>query len=98
MKASTPSLEEKESRQNELEAYTLPLDELAARFRTDLRQGLSQKEAEERRRIYGSNVVPRVKPSLFKVYIAPFLNWLINIYLIMSVALAILAFFLIPEA
>jgi Ca2+-transporting ATPase len=98
VKASTPSLEEKESRQNELEAYTLPLDELAARFRTDLRQGLSQKEAEERRRIYGSNVVPRVKPSLFKVYIAPFLNWLINIYLIMSVALAILAFFLIPEA
>ena len=97
MKAST-SPEEKNQVKNNFETYTLPLDELAARLGTTLGQGLSQKEVEEKRRIYGPNVVPKVRPNLFKVYVAPFLNWLINIYLISSVVLAFLAFFLVPQA
>jgi Ca2+-transporting ATPase len=98
VKARVRSLEEKDSAQNELEMYTLPLDELAARFGVDPTRGLSQEEAEERRRICGPNIIPSVRPNLFKVYFSPFLNWLIDIYLIMSTALAILAFFLVPEA
>jgi len=78
------------------EAYRLPLEEIVKQSRTSLTTGLSQKEAEERLQIYGPNVIPRIKPSLFKIYIAPLLNWLINIYLMISTILAVFALIL-PE-
>jgi len=93
---STHLPDEKEPRQDNSETYTLTLDELATKLRTDLKQGLTYREAEERHRIYGPNVV-QVKQSIFKTYVAPFLNWLIDIYLIVSVVLALLALFLLPE-
>jgi Ca2+-transporting ATPase len=97
VKTHLPSVKAKELWLDKAEVYTLPLGVLVERLKTDLKQGLSQKEADERQRVFGSNVIPKVKPSFFKVYIAPFLNWLISIYLIISIALAILAFFLVQE-
>jgi len=85
-----------ETEQLRAEAHRLPLEELVKQSRTSLETGLSQKEAEEKLQIYGPNVIPRIKPSLFKIYIAPLLNWLINIYLIISTVLAIFALIL-PE-
>ncbi len=78
------------------EAFWLRLDELAERMETDLEAGLTKKHAEERLQRFGANVIPKVKPSLFRIYIAPLLNWLINIYLIISTILAFLAIVL-PE-
>jgi len=73
-----------ETEQLRAEVHRLPLEDLVKQSRTSLETGLSQKEAEERLQMYGPNVIPRIKPSLFKIYIAPLLNWLINIYLIGS--------------
>ncbi len=54
--------------------------------------GLSQDEVEQRLHRYGPNVIPKVKGSFWKVYLAPILNWLITIYLLSSFALVFLAF------
>ena len=81
----------------EAETYTQTLDELIRRLKTDLKQGLSQRDAEDRIRIIGPNLVPRVRRSLFRIYIAPFMNWLISIYLIISTILACFAFLILPE-
>ena len=91
-----PSLRGEEQPGIYSEPHKLPLDGLAKRLRTDLEAGLTRKDAEERLQRYGANVIPKVKPSLFRIYIAPLLNWLINIYLIISTILAFLAFIL-PE-
>ncbi|MCD6514552.1 MAG: cation-transporting P-type ATPase [Candidatus Odinarchaeota archaeon] len=88
---------EKELELSEVETYTLPLEELIKRLKTDIERGLDQKEVERRLAIFGPNVIPKIKPSLFKVYIAPLLNWLINIYLIISTILAVFAFLILPE-
>lgn len=90
-------LEEKPSEINESQTYTLPLTELMRLLKTDLNRGLSKEEAEKRKRIFGLNAIPKLKPSLFKIYGAPLFNWLINIYLIISAILAIVAFFILKE-
>jgi len=82
---------------SDVDTYTLPLDKLVSRLKTDVERGLSQEEAEKRFQIFGPNIIPKIKPSLFKIYIAPLLNWLINIYLIISTILAFFAFFILPE-
>ena len=79
-----------------VEAYRLPLKKLVKQSSTSLKTGLSQREAEERLKTFLPNVIPRIKPGLFRIYIAPLLNWLINIYLIISTVLAIFALIL-PE-
>ncbi|MCW4027102.1 MAG: cation-transporting P-type ATPase, partial [Candidatus Bathyarchaeota archaeon] len=79
-----------------VEASGLPIDESEERLQTNLEAGLTKEDAEERLVRFGANVIPKVKPSLFRIYIAPLLNWLINIYLIISTVLALLAFIL-PE-
>jgi len=82
---------------SEVDTYSLPLKDLIKKLKTDLENGLDQKEAERRLSIFGPNIIPKIKPSLFKIYIAPLLNWLINIYLIISTILAIFAFLILPE-
>ncbi|MCD6484584.1 MAG: cation-transporting P-type ATPase [Candidatus Odinarchaeota archaeon] len=81
----------------DIETYTLPLEELIRRLDTNIETGLSEEEAKRRLQFFGPNVIPKVKPSLFKVYIAPLLNWLINIYLIISTILAVFAIFVLPN-
>jgi len=75
----------------EEEVYTLPLEEIISRLKTDPENGLNNEEAIRRQKEYGPNKLPKVKGSIFKVYIAPLLNWLINIYLIVCAILIILA-------
>jgi len=82
----------------DVETFTLPVEKLANTLKTDLEKGLSTKEAEERLGITGPNQIPKVKPSFYKIWIAPFMNLLITIYLIISTILAFFAFFILPEA
>ncbi|MDD1776269.1 MAG: HAD-IC family P-type ATPase, partial [Candidatus Methanomethylicus sp.] len=81
----------------EIEDYSLPLDQLENRLQTDAALGLTSAVAKERLLRFGPNSVPKVKSSRFRTYISPFLNWLISIYLIISAALGLLAVFLLPE-
>ncbi|MCJ7609572.1 HAD-IC family P-type ATPase, partial [Candidatus Bathyarchaeota archaeon] len=97
MKIGTLATEPERSRLGRSEAHILPLDRLVERLRTDVDLGLSQKEVVDRRRLYGLNAIPRIKPSRLRVYATPFRNWLISTYLLISAALAFLAFFFIPE-
>lgn len=97
MKVRIPAKEPERSRLRRSEAHILPLARLVERLRTDVDLGLSQKEAYERRRLYGLNRIPRIKPSRLRVYTTPFRNWLISTYLLISGALAFLAFFFMPE-
>ena len=59
----------------------------------DLKNGLSQEEAERRLAVFGLNVIPKAHQNLFRIYIAPLLNWLVNIYLVITLILAFFAFF-----
>lgn len=63
----------------------------------EIKSGLSQQEAERRLAIFGPNVIPKARPNLFRIYVAPLLNWLVNIYLIITVILAVFAFFILPN-
>ncbi|QNT75271.1 cation-translocating P-type ATPase [Dehalogenimonas etheniformans] len=73
------------------------LDELARHLGASLNSGLSQDEAGKRLDRYGLNVIPRPSRNLFQVYIAPLLNWLVNIYLVITTILALLAIFVLPD-
>jgi Ca2+-transporting ATPase len=84
------SLEEKE-------AFTLPIETLEEKLKTNLKTGLTQLEAEERLKSNGPNIIPKVKSRLIRAYFAPLLNWLITIYLIVSTVLGLFALFLLPQ-
>ncbi|MBD3158997.1 MAG: HAD-IC family P-type ATPase [Candidatus Lokiarchaeota archaeon] len=58
----------------------------------DWKEGLSSEQVKERHKNYGPNAIPKAKGSFWKVYIAPLLNWLINIYIVSSIALIFLAY------
>ena len=75
----------------------LAFTEIAQRLGADLVSGLSEPEAGKRLETYGPNVIPRSTPNLFQIYIAPLLNWLVNIYLIITTVLALLAIFVLPD-
>ncbi|APV45245.1 Ca2+-transporting ATPase [Dehalogenimonas formicexedens] len=79
------------------ENSTESLEELLRRFGTDINSGLTQAEAGIRFDKYGPNLIPRPPRNLFQVYIAPLLNWLVNIYLIITSILALLAIFVLPD-
>jgi P-type Ca2+ transporter type 2C len=81
----------------EEEAFNLPLTTLSEKLKTNLETGLTEQAAAERLKKIGQNVVPKVKSSLLKVYLEPLLNWLIIIYVFVSVALALIALFFLPE-
>ena len=68
------------------------VEEVLTQLEVDPREGLSDSEARRRRDQYGPNAIPKIRGSFWKVYLAPILNWLINIYLISSVALIVLAY------
>jgi Ca2+-transporting ATPase len=92
-----PSKAEDNAELDEIEALTLPVETLKEKLKTNLNSGISQQDAEERLKTTGPNIVPRGKTSFLRVYLAPFLNWLITIYLIVSTILAFFAFFVLPQ-
>ncbi|MFW9908355.1 MAG: cation-translocating P-type ATPase [Candidatus Thorarchaeota archaeon] len=71
--------------------HAMSADEVLQTLAVDSGKGLSNSEVKKRQHSYGPNLIPKVKGSLWKVYIAPILNWLINIYLLSSFALVALA-------
>ncbi|MBD3407415.1 MAG: HAD-IC family P-type ATPase [Candidatus Lokiarchaeota archaeon] len=83
--------EEKPTTKNGEKFHTLTLNETFQQLDSDPNTGLAAEQVKERQQKYGPNAIPKVKGSFWKVYLAPILNWLINIYLLSSVALIILA-------
>ncbi|MHA2295392.1 MAG: cation-translocating P-type ATPase [Candidatus Hodarchaeales archaeon] len=80
--------------------HEMTLDMLVAKLNTVIDIGLSSKEAENRLEIHGPNAIPKPKQSFWKVYLAPLMNTLIVIYLIMTtliLVLAILYLFINPD-
>jgi len=79
-----------------IRGYNSALTDIQETLRTDFRIGISSQEAEARREMYGLNVVYSKKPSVIEVYIAPLLDTLIVIYLVMTGILFLLSIF-VPE-
>ena len=78
------------AKQKELCPHNISYDKISEELETDIKFGLKNQLAEERLEKYGKNIIPKVKGSVWEVYIAPLLNWLINIYLIVAVIMVIL--------
>ncbi|MHA2315338.1 MAG: HAD-IC family P-type ATPase, partial [Candidatus Hermodarchaeia archaeon] len=60
---------------------------------TDVTHGLMRAEAIQRLDKYGPNTLPRIRGSFWQVYLAPILNGLILIYLIVIGILVVIVFF-----
>ena len=71
--------------------HVLPLKEVMQQLDVDPTKGLDDKEIKSRHAKYGPNSIQKVRGSFWKVYLAPILNWLINIYLVSSAVLLFLA-------
>jgi Ca2+-transporting ATPase len=63
-------------------AYFISIDNLIAQFKTDPNLGLNSSDIEPRFLKYGYNELPKIKKSLWKIYLAPIFNFLIIILLI----------------
>ncbi|MHA2246381.1 MAG: HAD-IC family P-type ATPase, partial [Candidatus Hodarchaeales archaeon] len=74
-----------------ISGHSIELEQLVFELDSDLKKGLSQDEAAERLEKYGINVIPKPKQSFWQVYLAPLLNTLIVIYLIMTTFILLLA-------
>ncbi len=75
-------------------AYTLSIEEIFERLETNPDTGISEEEAKKRLTI--PNTIITQSPSIWSVYIAPLLDVLIIIYLIMSGILALLSI-IVPD-
>ncbi len=64
--------------------YSLTVDETVAKLNVDKNFGLKNDEAARRLQEEGFNIIPKVKGSIWEIYLSPLFNWLINIYLIIS--------------
>ncbi|NVM17095.1 MAG: cation-translocating P-type ATPase [Candidatus Lokiarchaeota archaeon] len=71
-------------------AYFQPVDDLIAQFRTDSNEGLRESEIENYVLKYGYNELPKIKKSLWKIYLAPIFNFLIIILIISGAIVLIL--------
>ncbi|MFX0204871.1 MAG: cation-translocating P-type ATPase [Candidatus Hodarchaeota archaeon] len=73
-----------------LQGHAIQLSQLFDALSTS-DKGLSSAEVESRLAKYGLNEIPKVKGSIWQVYLAPLFNWLITTYLVMTGILIILA-------
>ncbi len=74
--------------------YNKSILEIREIFQTNENTGLTEVEAKKRLELHGLNEIPKVKKSIFKVYLAPLFNWLIVIYLIGALILFLAVIFL----
>ena len=65
--------------------YHQSIDDLILKFNADINNGLKSEELEARYLKYGYNELPKIKKSLWKIYLAPIFNFLIVILLITGV-------------
>ena len=63
-------------------SYFQPIDILISEFQTDPNNGLKTSEIEKKYIKYGYNELPKIKKSLWKIYLAPIFNFLIIILII----------------
>ena len=63
-------------------AYLQSIDDLITQFQTDPNNGLKTSEIERKIIKYGYNELPKIKKSLWKIYLAPIFNFLIIILII----------------
>jgi len=73
-----------------LKYYSQPLNDLIKDFNTDIENGIKSIELDERYSLYGYNELPKIKKSLWKIYLAPIFNFLIIILLVSGIFVAIL--------
>ncbi|MFW9878324.1 MAG: cation-translocating P-type ATPase [Candidatus Thorarchaeota archaeon] len=70
--------------------YHQSINELLEHFNTNPNQGLKSFELKERYLKSGYNELPKIKKSIWKIYLAPIFNFLIIILLITGIAIVIL--------
>jgi len=70
--------------------YNKSIDALLEEFNSDPKKGLKSSEIENRFIKYGYNELPKIKKSIWKIYLAPIFNFLIVILLITGVIVIIL--------
>ncbi|GAI90343.1 unnamed protein product, partial [marine sediment metagenome] len=70
--------------------YHQSLNELLRDFNVDLEQGLKSSELENRYQNFGYNELPKIKKSIWKIYLAPIFNFLILILLVTGIIVVIL--------
>ena len=71
-------------------AYSQSIDDLITQFQTDSNKGLKTSEIEKKYIKYGFNELPKIKKSLWKIYLAPIFNFLIIILIISATIVIIL--------
>ncbi|MFX0014369.1 MAG: cation-translocating P-type ATPase [Promethearchaeota archaeon] len=74
-----------------ISGHSIELNKLVSDLDSNLEKGISQEDATKRLLKYGPNVIPKPKQSFWQVYLAPLLNTLIVIYLVMTGFILILA-------
>ena len=70
--------------------YHQSLEELITEFSTDSNNGLTAEHLEDKYLEFGYNELPKIKKSLWKIYLAPLFNFLIIILIITGVIIIIL--------
>ncbi|MCJ7648691.1 MAG: HAD-IC family P-type ATPase, partial [Candidatus Lokiarchaeota archaeon] len=83
----------KQSISSQKNYYNLTTEELASEFNTNLKIGLSSSELDERYLKYNYNELPKIKKSLWKIYLAPIFNFLIVILIFTGIFVIILGEF-----
>jgi len=71
-------------------AYFQSIDNLIDQFQTDTKLGLNSSDIETKFLKYGYNELPKIKKSLWKIYLAPIFNFLIIILIISGAIVFIL--------
>ncbi|MFX0003862.1 MAG: cation-translocating P-type ATPase [Candidatus Hermodarchaeota archaeon] len=75
---------------NEIYYYNQSIEDLVKNFNVDIENGLNSSELNERYQKSGYNELPKIKKSIWKIYLAPIFNFLIVILLITGVIIVIL--------
>jgi len=70
--------------------YNQSLDELIRKFNSDPEQGLKSSEIEERHVQSGYNELPKIKKSVWRIYLAPLFNFLIVIMIVTGIIIVFL--------
>jgi len=70
--------------------YNQPIEELIKTFNADIYHGINSSELNERHLKYGYNELPKIKKSIWKIYLAPIFNFLIVILLVTGIIIVIL--------
>ncbi|MFX0141155.1 MAG: HAD-IC family P-type ATPase, partial [Candidatus Hodarchaeota archaeon] len=74
----------------EISYYNQPIESVINAFKTDIDHGLNSSELNERYLNSGYNELPKIKKSIWKIYLAPIFNFLILILIIAGIVIIIL--------